>query len=143
MADKHILVQILECLEGIRQVLGQQANRVLGGVMFQVEDPMVLVAPGNQPQFAVTPSPAGTATVAAQTAWSSSDSVNAPVTMLAADPTGLTAQVSLSKSAVVGHSFTLTWKYTNSDGSVVAIAAAFTITATPGNVGGGTIAQIA
>lgn len=124
-------------------------NRVLGGVMSQVRtSPMQLIAPGSSPQFGVTPTPAGVVTQAANTTWTSSDPTNAPVTIDASDPTGLTATVNLGTAAVVGSDLTLTWSYKNpSDGTVVNVVGVFPVVAAapppPTDVTGGTMVQTA
>lgn len=123
-------------------------HRVLGGVMTQVRtSPMVLIAPGSSPKFGVTPLPVDVVTVAAQTAWTSSDPINAPVTVDASDATGLTATVALSESIAVGSEVTLLWTYTNADGTTAAVTGTFPVVAvaTPPvtDVTGGTMAQIA
>lgn len=119
-------------------------NRILGGSMTQIgDDPMVTVSAGNSPQYGVTPTPTGVSTFAAQTVWSSSDTVNAPVTMNASDPSGLTATVAIASTAPVGTVFTLTWQYTNADGTVVTVTLQQTTVAPVVDVTGGTMAQIA
>lgn len=145
MAEQQVLVQIRDLLFEIRGSLASNSNRVVGGIIKQLGGDMSLglLTPGSSPQFGVTPSPAGVATVLADTVWTSSDSVHAPVAANGSDPTGLTANVAISKSATVGHTFTLTWTYTNSDGTVATASATFTIVVTPGNVSGGALAQSA
>ena len=119
-------------------------NRVLGGVMSEVGEIMLPIAPGSSPQFGVTPTPAGVSTVAAQAVWTSSDTVNAPVTANSSDATGLSATVAIPTTAIVGNSFTLTWTYTNADGTTAVVAGTYQIIAAVPpvtDVTGGTMAQ--
>lgn len=122
------------------------SHRVLGGVMSN-HNPMNPIAPGNTITLAVTPLPAGVVTAAAQAQWASSDPVNAPVTPVASDETGLTATVTLGPDAVVGSELDVTWTYTNADGSTAVVQGNFPIVAPPPppvtDVTGGTMAQVA
>jgi hypothetical protein len=101
---------------------------------------LIAIAPGSSPVFTATPVPAGTAPGPGLVpTWTSSDTVNAPVT---ADPTGLIGTVAIPTSAVVGTSFTLTVSLTNADGTVATGSASFTIVAAPSpDVTSFTIAQ--
>ena len=103
---------------------------------------MLPIAPGFSPVFTATPTPAGTAPGAGLVpAWTSSDSVNAPVS---ADSTGLVATVAIPASAVVGTTFTLTVSLTNADGTVATGTLSQTIVSAPSpDVQGFTIAQTA
>lgn len=72
-------------------------------------------APGFTCQFTATSIPAGTVpNPTTPPIWTSSDTVNAPVTQLDA----LDASVTFPPSAVVGTNYSLTISYTNADGSV-------------------------
>jgi hypothetical protein len=140
----RLLHEILHELKEIRRELHHK-TAVTGGIMYQQGNPMALlpIAPGNSPQFAVTPTPTGVTTLAANTVWSSSDTTNAPVTANASDATGLTATVNIPSTAVVGTTFTLTWTYTNADGTVATPATlSLTIVALVTDVTGGTMAQV-
>lgn len=149
--DQHILKELREMNCLLRHLFRSlTSHRVLGGVMSKVGDPMQLIAPGSTPQFAVTPTPADVVTVAAQAAWASSDPVNAPVTPNASDPTGLTATVDLSENIAIGSEVTLTWTYTNADGSTAIVEGVFPVVAVAPpppppvtDVTGGTMAQVA
>jgi len=138
---REILELEKEILKEIKKLI---PNRVLGGVMSEIGDPMALlpIAPGNSPQFEVTPTPAGVTTVAANAVWSSSDTTNAPVTANASDPTGLSATVNIPSTATVGTSFTLNWVYTNADGTTATATGSYTIIALVTDVTGGTMAQV-
>jgi hypothetical protein len=141
---REILAIVRENRHALHHILRILApNRVLGGEMSEIGDPMALlpIAPGNSPQFEVTPTPAGVTTLLAQSAWTSSDTTNAPVTANASDPTGLSATVNIPATAVVGTSFTLTWTYTNADGTTAPVTANFTIVALVLDVTGGTLVQ--
>lgn len=119
-------------------------NRVTGGVMSRFGDCMLPLAPGNSPQFQVTPEPAGVTTLAAQAAFSSSDPVNAPFTANPDDATGTIGTLTIGADAPV-EPVTLTWVYTNADGTTATVTATVDITAgtvAATDVTGGTIAQI-
>ena len=151
-AHERLLESILELSRENNELLHDligllTLNRVLGGVMTQMEiSPMQLIAAGSSPVFAVTPTPAGVATVAANASWKSSDTTNAPVTMDTNDPTGLTATVAIGTGIVVGSELTLTWAYKNADGTITTVVGLFPVVAVPPppavDVTGGTMAQI-
>ena len=147
MFEEREILKIVRDIEKNQKMfleLFYKFNRILGGVMSQLgDDEMISISAGNSPVYGVVPTPDGVSTFAAQTVWSSSDTVNAPVTANAADPTGLTATVAIATTAPVGTSFTLTWTYTNVDGTVVTVTLAQTTVAPVVDVTGGTMAQIA
>ena len=90
-------------------------------------------APGYSPLFKASTTPAG-AQPAAGTSfqWVSSNPVNAPVTPVASDSTGLTANVNPRTNAVVGTTFTLTVNYTNPNSTLAAATPeTYTIVANP------------
>ncbi len=104
------------------------------------------LGPGVSAKFQVTPAPAGVVTVAADTAWSSSDAVNFPAVMDPADATGCTADVAIPAAETETEEVTLTWTYTNADGTKATASAVFDLVGgvvTPVDVTGGTIARIA
>jgi hypothetical protein len=135
----------LRILEEIEHDLHHKPN-VTGVKIHQIGNPMALlaIAPGNSPQFQATVTPTGAATVAAQGVWASSDSVNAPVTQNTSDATGLTATVNIPTSAVAGTAFTLSFTYTNADGTsaVGDLGLVIASSGTATNVTGVSIAQI-
>jgi hypothetical protein len=97
---------------------------------FQIKEiTMLPIAPGFSPVYTATPVPAGTFPAPGNLpVWTSSDTVNAPVT---ADVTGLVATVAIPATAVVGTVFTLTITYTNADGTVATGTLSQTIVAAP------------
>jgi hypothetical protein len=100
-------------------------------VITQKGDPMALlpIAPGFSPVFTATPVPStAVPNPATPPTWTSSDTVNAPVSV---DPTGLIATVALPATAVVGTAFTLSISYTNADGTVATGSISLTIVAAP------------
>jgi hypothetical protein len=101
---------------------------------------MLPIAPGFSPVYTATPVPAGTFPAPGNLpVWTSSDTVNAPVT---ADATGLIGTVNIPATAVVGTAFTLTVTYTNADGTVATGTLTQTIVAAPSpDITGFTIAQ--
>ena len=92
---------------------------------------MVPLAPGQTATFATTPLPANAIPTPSGLVWSSSDSVNAPVSPNTADATGLSTLVVFPSTAVVGTSFSLTIGYTNADGTTASQTNSFTIVAAP------------
>ena len=104
--------------------------------------PLLPIAPGFSPVYTATPQPAGTFPAPGNLpVWTSSDPVNAPVTM---DPTGLIGTVNIPATAIAGVSFTLTITYTNADGTVATGSLVQTIVAAPpADITGFTIAQTA
>lgn len=105
---------------------------------------MITIAPGNSPQFVVTPiwSGAPGVTILSKTTWTSSDPDNFPVTANASDNTGLSATVNIPQGATLGEAVTLTWEYTNPDGSTATAIGNFVDgVIVPSNVTGGTMAQ--
>ncbi|MGA8730291.1 MAG: hypothetical protein WB608_16170 [Terracidiphilus sp.] len=143
--NQHLLREILRLL-----LHPHHPNRVLGGVMSQIGDPtMVPIQPGNTPKFQVTPTFSGPPfpLVAANVSIESSDPANFPVELdLTDDPTGATFDAPIPATAQpVGGSedITVTWKYTNTDGSVATVTGTVTEQGITDNVTGGTFAQIA
>lgn len=129
-------------LQEIRSMLLTQENKVLGGTMTQTEvSPMIAIAPGNSPQFAVSPLPVGVSTLSAQVKVTSADPLDV-VTLNTADPTGLTFTVLINPAALVPVTENLTWTYTNTDGSVAVVTGTFSGGGTGTNVTGGTMTQI-
>lgn len=78
------------------------------------------LAPGNTATFQAVPVPAGATVAAGQPlpVWTSSDNVNAPVSVDPSDPTDLTVQVAFPTTATVNPAVTLSVTYTNADGVV-------------------------
>lgn len=118
-----------------------------GGTLRQIGNPMVPIQPGQTPVFQVTPTFSGAsfATVAAQAAVSSSDPANFPVELVSTDPTGLTFQAPIpSTAAPTGgdEAITVTWTYTNLDGTVATVTGTVTELGIVDDVTGGTFAQI-
>ena len=97
---------------------------------FQIKEiTMLPIAPGFSPVYTATPVPSGTFPAPGNLpVWTSSDTVNAPVS---ADATGLIATVAIPATAVVGTAFTLTISYTNADGAVATGTLDQTIVAAP------------
>jgi hypothetical protein len=124
----HILREILHELKQIKRILSPSTI-----TSFTIEEnPMSLlpIAPGFTPGFTATPAPAGTAPAAGNpVAWTSSDTVNAPVTVNSSN--SLLATVAVPASAVVGTNFTLSVSYTNADGTTAIGSQSFTIVAAP------------
>ena len=109
---------------------------------------MVTIQPGNTPVFQVAPTFSGPAfiTLAADAAVSSSDPTNFPVELVTTDPTGLTFQAPIPATATpVGGSepITVTWQYTNPDGTVAKVTGTVTELGIVDDVTGGTFSQIA
>jgi hypothetical protein len=138
-------------LEQIRNNLFHNFSRVLGGVMYQVGDAMSLVPiqPGQTPKFLVAPTFSGApfTTVGAQAAVTSSDPANFPVALdLTDDPTGLTFEAAIPSTATPpagGEPITVTWTYTNTDGTVATVTGTVTENGITDDVTGGTFTQVA
>lgn len=135
-------------LQDIDRNLHLQFNRVLGGIFHQTGNPMVPIQPGNTPKFLVTPTFSGAAftLVAAQASISSSDTTNFPVALDPSDPQGLTFDAPIPATAVIptgGESVTVTWKYTNTDGTTATVTGTVSEQGIVDDVTGGTFAQIA
>jgi hypothetical protein len=91
-------------------------NRIVRFVITRQGDTLMgfpLLTPGTSAVYTATPVPS-TAVPSTPPTWTSSDTVNAPVT---ADATGLIGTVDVPSTAVPA-TFTLTVSYTNSDGTV-------------------------
>jgi hypothetical protein len=128
--------------ELLQEILENQKhpNTVTGGIIRQVGVfPMIALKPGNSPQFAVTPQPAGVKTLAAQVKVTSADPADV-IVLNSADPTGLTFIDTINPAAVEPITLTLTWTYTNTDGSVATVTGTFSEVT---DVTGGTMAQVA
>jgi len=144
-----LLREIVELLKAILHLLHQQGNRVLGGVMSQIGEPMVPIQPGQSPKFQVTPEFSGPvfALDGTKAAVTTSDLVNAPAALdLTDDPTGATFVLNLTAGAVIGaggEAIIVTWTYTNLDGTVATVNGTVTEEGIVDDVTGGTFAQIA
>ena len=108
------------------------------------------LGPGVTAKFQVTPTETDGVvdenTLAAQTAWTSSDPANFPPVLDPTDPTGDTVDVTIPESEDVTEEVTLTWTYTNADTTTATASATFNIVTgvvTPVDVTGGTINRIA
>jgi hypothetical protein len=97
------------------------------GFVIEQENTMLTLAPGNSPVFTATPVPA-TSVPSTPPTWTSSDTVNAPVS---ADSTGLIGTVAIPPTAVVGSPFILSVSYTNQDGTVATGSFSGSIVAPP------------
>jgi hypothetical protein len=150
--DAKLLREIVDELREIECEIHHENNQVTGGIICQIgnEMPLLPIAPGNSPQFQVTPAPVGVVTVIGQSAWNVTNVKGGPSTSGAvatansADPTGCTVTVVIDTAAPTPFSDLLVWVYTNSDGTTATANFALTDTSTAPvvNVTGGTIAQI-
>lgn len=143
----ELLTEGVKLLQSISSFLYKTDNRVTGGVMARIGDTMLPIQPGSSPQFQVTPTFSGApfALVAAQAAVSSSDTTNFPVALNTSDPTGTIFTAAIPSSAVIpsgGESVTVTWTYTNVDGTVATVTGTVTENGID-DVTGGTFAQVA
>ena len=142
----------LKVLERIACRLTSTANRVLGGVMTQIGDPVLLIAVGNSPQYQVTPTwatppAAGETTLLAQASITSSDPTDFPVALNSTDPTGTTFTLGpIPPQDTIGEGDTITWEYTNTDGTTASVVGTVTIVngvpVITDDVTGGTFTQI-
>lgn len=126
-------------------------DRVLGGVIHQIQGAnmsLVPIQPGQTPVFQVTPTFSGDAftTEAANAAVTSSDTTNFPVELVPSDTTGLTFQAPIPTTAQPtggSEAITVTWTYTNPDGTKATVTGTVTENGIVDDVTGGTFAQIA
>jgi len=139
-----LLRAILHALQPASRVIGGSFTQVPGGTTMS----LVPIQPGQTPVFQVTPTFSGAAftTEAANAAVTSSDSTNFPVNLVPTDPTGLTFEAPIPASAAPtggDETITVTWTYTNPDGTVATVTGTVTEEGIVDDVTGGTFAQIA
>lgn len=133
----EILKTQLETNHLLREILNVLRHNITSGTISQ-GDPMQLATPGSTLGFTVTPAPADATIITDASVWTSSDPTNAPVT-----GNGLSASVTLAANAPVGGTFTLTWTYTNADGTTATTTITETVVAPVIDVTGGDIEQTA
>jgi hypothetical protein len=138
----------------------QTDDNVTGGTIARVGDNDIMgttpvtpsfppLEPGVIAKFLVTPTFSGAAfaLVGAQAAVTSSDTTNFPVTIdLADDPTGATIEAVIPATAAPlngSESITVTWTYTNTDGTVATVTGTVTEVGIVDDVTGGTFARVA
>jgi len=125
-------------LRSIQRILKHANPRNVTSGELSKGDPMAPIIPGSLHIFTVTPEPTDATFIPTDSVITSSDTVNAPVTV---DETGLIGTVSIAADAPVGTEFTLTWTYTNADGTTATASITETIVAAVVDVTGGTIEQ--
>jgi hypothetical protein len=130
-AQSELLQEILDDVK--------PSHTVTGGHIRQIGNPMIALKPGNSPKFAISPLPAGAKTFAAQVKVTSADPADV-ITLDPADPSGLTFTDLINPAAVEPVTLTLTWEYTNTDGSVASVVGTFSEVT---DVTGGTMTQVA
>ena len=141
------LLAILATEDDILQTLVAPPTDITGGSIHQTGDPMVPIAPGNTPQYTVTPTPAD-ASPAVATASVFTVVASDPSITVAQDPSvasGLACLLTLPAALTVPFNGTITWNYTNADGVAATPATIdFSDTTTPVvDITGGTLAQTA
>lgn len=140
------LVRALYLLHKLRRNL--IPYRVLGGVMTQLGDPMLPIQPGNSPKFVVTPAFNGASFTldGTRAGVATSDETDAPAVLdLANDPQGLTFVINLTPNVVIdpaGKPITVTWSYTNLDGTMAVVNGTITENGIVDDVTGGTFSQV-
>lgn len=133
----------------VRCIASTTTSTVTGGTMSQIGNPMLPIQPGSSPKFQVAPTFSGPPfpLVGTNAAVSTSDSVNAPAALdLSDDPTGATFVLNLTAGAVIaagGEPITVTWTYTNTDGTVATVTGNVTEEGIVDDVTGGTFTQVA
>lgn len=145
--SNELLVEQISLIRETNHILKLQFNRVLGGVMTQIGDPMLPIQPGNTVKFLVTPTFSGDPFVllAAQAAISSSDPTNFPAVLDPTDPTGATFEAAIPADAVIPtgtEAVVITWTYTNADSTVATVTGTVTENGIVDDVTGGTFAQV-
>ena len=129
LRESHRLQErALHELRAIRHELKPQPADVFGFTDIK-EISMVPLAAGQTATFSTTPIPSDASPIAANLIWSSSDTVNAPVSPNSADTTGLSTLVVFPSTVVAGATFSLTLSYTNSDGTTATQTNSFTTVA--------------
>jgi hypothetical protein len=142
LQNQHLLREILRLVERIAH---QTPNRILGGVMSQLGDPMNPIQPGQSLKFQVTPTFSGEAFALdpAKTAVVSSDPTNFPAVLDSADPSIINVDIPKDAQPTGGsEAITVTWTYTNTDGTTATVTGSVTELGIVDDVTGGTFAQI-
>jgi hypothetical protein len=147
IAEESLQVQIL-ILQELRALRRWFQYSTLTGGTFRQGAPMLAIQPGNTPKFLVAPTFSGAAftTNAAQASVQSSDPANFPVELDPSDPTGLTFDAPIPSTATPtggSEAITVTWTYTNTDGTVATVTGTVTEEGIIDDVTGGTFAQVA
>lgn len=127
--ESHLLEEVVRILRRLERRLILTSD--VDGFAPIKEIDMVPLAAGQTATFATTPLPANAVPTASGIAWSSSDTVNAPVTQNSADSSGLSATVTFPSTVAAGVAFSLTVSYTNSDGTTATQTNSFTTVAPP------------
>jgi hypothetical protein len=120
-----------EILWTLRKLLQEVQPSATGFTQIIQENPMVPLAAGQTATFSTTPIPSNAAPTPSGITWTSSDTVNAPVSPNSADTSGLSTLVVFPASVVAGVTFSLTVSYTNSDGTTATQTNSFTTVAPP------------
>lgn len=143
------LRELVKLFRELIQVLRHKTqDNVAGGAMHRLGDTMVAIQPGSTPVFQVTPTFSGAAFAldATKAAVTSSDPTNFPVALVATDTTGTTFEAAIPATATPtggSEAITVTWTYTNTDGTVATVTGTVTEVGIVDDVTGGTFAQIA
>jgi hypothetical protein len=140
---EHRLPCTVDATGGVIREIEQQGETIMGTTF----PPL---GPGVSAKFQVTWTEAGgvvdTETLAAQTAWTSSDPTNFPAVMDPADPTGTTVDVAIPATENATEEVTLSVQYNNADGTSAVATATYNLTSgvvTQADVTAGTLARIA
>jgi hypothetical protein len=129
--EREILRDDREIIDELEEVEHDLHHPNITGFTEIQETQMVHLAAGQTATFATTPIPSGTAPDPTKITWSSSDSVNAPVSPNTADASGLSTLVAFPSTTPSGLTFALTINYINSDGTAASQANTFTTVAAP------------
>lgn len=143
--ERALLRRVVELLESVDHRLEKEFNRVLGGVMSQQGAIVNPIQPGQSLKFQVTPTYSGApfALVAAQAAVVSSDPANFPAVLDPADPSIIDVDIPTTANPTGGaEPITVTWTYTNTDGTAATVTGNVTELGITDDVTGGTFAQI-
>ena len=130
--ERVILREVEETHREVEEIERQLRHpRIVTFTRITQEPPMVSLAAGQTATFSTTPIPATAAPDPSKVIWTSSDSVNAPVSPNPADNTGLSTLVVFPEGTQANISFALTVSYTNADGTVANKTNTFTTVAPP------------
>lgn len=144
----YLLKAFWRWLFGHKHYHPHNKRKVTGGTFRQIGSPMVPISPGNSPKFQVTPTFSGDPFTldGSKAAVTSSDPVNFPVSLDAADPEGRTFIAALPADSTIpvggSEQVTITWTYTNLDGEVATVTGNVTENGIVDDVTGGTFAQV-
>lgn len=139
---KNLVQDTRELLHNTRNILHHLRNNVIGGVIHLPQgEHKDMLTPGSKATFTVAVQPTGATVVPGASKWTTD---NASVTIESVSADGLTAIVDIGTDVAPDTTFTVTWNYTNADGTAATPASIQeTVVAPVIDVTGGTITETA